>query len=106
MGYAASHDSGVIVARKPGGAPLAIAVHDDPDFWIADDGDWFATGKQKPSPANEAIAAAAACGGRAALYLAESNIMNLDALRREWESRGLRVISSLHELNAADGGGA
>ena len=51
---------------------LAIAIHDDPDFWIADDTHWFANGKQRPSPI-AALTDAAARGLTPILYISEQN---------------------------------
>jgi len=77
-----------------------IAVHSDPDFWIADDTDWFATGKQRPSPVTAVRARAAELNLTPVLYLAETNILDLDARIAEWESNGVRVIKDLADLNA------
>ena len=75
-----------------------IAVHNDPDFWIADNENWFAAGKQKPSPADAVLAAGAARGVRPVLYLAQTNILDLDARRAQWASDGITVITNLDEL--------
>ncbi len=76
-----------------------IAVHNDPDFWIADDTDWFATGKQRPSPVTAVRARAAELNLTPALYLAETNILDLDARIATWEQSGVRVIKDLADLN-------
>ena len=75
-----------------------IAVHNDPDFWIADNENWFAAGKQKPSPADAVLAAGAARGVRPVLYLAQTNILDLDARRAQWASNGITVITTPDEL--------
>ena len=75
-----------------------IAVHNDPDFWIADNENWFAAGKQKPSPADAVLAAGAARGVRPVLYLAQTNILDLDARRAQWASDGITVITTPDEL--------
>ncbi len=75
-----------------------IAVHNDPDFWIADNENWFAAGKQKPSPADAVLAAGAARGVRPVLYLAQTNILDLDARRAQWASDGITVITAPDEL--------
>lgn len=77
---------------------FAIATHDDPDFWIADLEDWFAAGKQKSSPAEAVTATAGAHGVRPVLYLAQTNIMDLDARKAQWESQGITVITDLSQL--------
>lgn len=78
----------------------AIAVHDDPDFWVADDDTWFANGNQKPSPIANVLDVAAAHGVRSVLYLGATNIMDLDARRAAWESMGVTVITDLNDLLA------
>ncbi len=82
------------LVRAPG---VAIATHDDAAFWIADADAWFATGNQKPSPIM-ALQAAAADGLMPVLYLAEKNIMDIDALRAQWTADGIVVIDSLDAL--------
>lgn len=77
---------------------LVIAIHDDPDFWIADDNDWFAAGKQKPSPTARLTATVGERGVRPVLYLKKNNIMDLDARRVKWESDGITVITDLNQL--------
>jgi len=78
---------------------FVIAVHDDEDFWVADDENWFAAGKQKPSPI---VALNAACAGNSALhpimYLAEQNIMDADAQIEKWRAVGIEVITDRDEL--------
>ncbi len=76
---------------------MAIAVHDDAAFWIADADAWFATGQQKPSPI-AALHAAARDGVRPVLYLAQSNVMDIDALRAAWSQDGILVIDNLDAL--------
>lgn len=77
---------------------MAIALHDDSDFWIADDDNWFAAGKQKSSPIAEAIAIAQHHNISPAIYLAEKNIMDLDAKTAEWEKNGVRVVKKLSDI--------
>ncbi len=85
-------DDGLVRARD-----MVIAVHDDDAFWVADDEAWFATGAQKPSPI-AALKNAAVSGLRPVLYLAESNIMDIDALRTAWTDAGILVIDNLDAL--------
>ncbi|MDR1360771.1 MAG: hypothetical protein LBJ18_00460 [Rickettsiales bacterium] len=75
-----------------------IAVHDDPDFWIADGEEWFANGKRKPNPVSAVLAAAAEKNLIPVLVLKEKNIMDLDARIVEWETAGVRVVSDAGEL--------
>ncbi|MCL2338704.1 MAG: hypothetical protein FWC51_01985 [Proteobacteria bacterium] len=78
--------------------PLAIAVHDDPEFWIADGDEWFATGRQKHSPVAMIIAAAKEFGAEPVLHLMATNIMDLDVLCEKWADDGITVIKNLSEL--------
>ena len=75
-----------------------IAVHDDADFWIADDTDWFASGKQHPSPIPPLKQRAAELGLRPVLYLAQTNILELDAQIEKWTADGITVITDLSAL--------
>jgi hypothetical protein len=83
-------DGDIIVANG-----LAIATHADSDFWIADNDDWFAAGKQKPSPISAAVAAAAKHNATPAIYLAAKNIMDIDGRIADWESQGVTVLADL-----------
>ena len=76
----------------------AIAAHNDPDFWIADDTTWFAAGRQKPSPADTVLAIATERNIRPVLYLGQTNILDLDARREQWTTAGITVITDLNEL--------
>jgi hypothetical protein len=71
---------------------LAIISHDDPDFWIADDIDWFANGQQKESPIARVIKFAADNNLQPAIHLITKNIMDLDSKIQIWESLGIKVI--------------
>ncbi|MDE6481918.1 MAG: hypothetical protein K2L25_03820 [Alphaproteobacteria bacterium] len=75
-----------------------IAVHDDPDFWIADDTDWFASGKQRPSPIAPLKQRAVELGLTPVLYLARTNILDLDARIEKWTADDVTVISNLDDL--------
>lgn len=77
---------------------LAITTHADSDFWIADNKDWFAAGKQKASPVSEALAAASKHNVAPAIYLAEKNIMDIDNRIADWESAGVTVFTDLTSI--------
>ena len=79
---------------------IAIATHADTDFWVADDVAWFASGKHRPSPVAALHDAAATRGLRPVLYLAATNIMDLDAMVTQWTATGIRVITDITELSA------
>ncbi|MCL2017710.1 MAG: hypothetical protein FWG80_02990 [Alphaproteobacteria bacterium] len=106
MGYDTKTDDDIIIARNDSSV-FAIAVHSDPDFWIADnlpisdDSDtavWFASGKQKPSPITAVLGTAKKHGATPVLYLAEKNIMDLDDRQNKWQTAGVRVIDDLAGL--------
>lgn len=77
----------------------AVGIHEDEDFWIADDNTWFAAGKQKESPADKAKEKAKKYNVQAVLYLASTNIMDLETRIEQWESEGIKTIKSLSELD-------
>lgn len=78
---------------------FVIAAHDDEDFWIADDVDWFAAGKQKPSPI---VALNNACAANAdlhpVLYFGKYNIMDFDEMAEKWRADGIDVITNRDDL--------
>lgn len=76
----------------------AIAVHDDPDFWIMDDPVWFASGKTRESPTTELLNLAKEHNISAVLYLGATNIMNFENKRKEWEAAGIHVVTELSDL--------
>lgn len=86
-------DGDMIIANN-----IIIATHSDPDFWIADPENWFAAGKQKVSPVTQLIKASAQQELRPVLYLAQTNIMELDTCRAEWDKMGVMTITDLGEL--------
>ena len=81
-----------------GDKKFAIATHDDPDFWIADGDNWFATGKQKTSPVAAAVAAAKTENAIPVLLLKSENIMDLADLRKKWDADGVKIITDMSEL--------
>jgi len=102
LGFETSTDGDIIIASnsklKTGNSKLAIAVHSDSDFTIADESDWFAAGKQKPSPIAAVLSAAARHDAAPVLYLGANNIMDLADLKTKWLGMGVRVIMDLGDL--------
>ena len=76
----------------------AIAVHNDDDFWVTDDENWFASGKSKPSPVLSVKSVAEQHNIQPVLYLATDNIMDIETLIPKWESDGIRIITETEEL--------
>ena len=76
----------------------AIAVHDDEDFWVPDELDWFAAGKQKPSPIVALKKAASERGLKPILYLAMNSIMDIDKNSAEWIADGIMVVTDRDDL--------
>ncbi len=76
---------------------LAIACHEDTDFWIADELDWFASGKHRPSPIPQLIDAATN-GKTPILYLGSQNILDIEENTKQWQQCGILIITSPDEL--------
>ncbi len=76
----------------------AIATHDDSDFWVVDNENWFATGKTKPSPITTIKTIASQHNVTPVLYLAETNIMDIETLIPQWESDGIQIITDIEAL--------
>ena len=76
----------------------AIVTHSDPDFWVVDDDNWFATGKTRPSPIAAVLKAAHEHDVKPVIHLAQSNILDIENLIKKWESDGITVITDLSEL--------
>ena len=76
----------------------AIATHDDSDFWVVDNENWFATGKTKPSPILAVKSIAEQHNVKPVLYLAEQNIMDIETLIPQWESDDITVITDINDL--------
>jgi hypothetical protein len=85
---AADPETSPVRIEERDGEKIATYVFDDADFWVADDDNWFANGKQIESPAKLLLAADA---DRRVLMLKQKNIMNIDALIGEWEEKGIKV---------------
>lgn len=77
---------------------IVIAIHNDSDFWIADNEDWFAAGKRKTSPIKKLLERTSVNKQVPVLYLAETNIMDLETRCAEWESQGIKIIKNLSDL--------
>lgn len=77
---------------------LAIITHDDSAFWIADNDNWFAAGKQKPSPVLTVLDVAREHDLKPVIYLSEKNIMDLETRTQEWEELGVWVITDLNDI--------
>lgn len=76
-----------------------IAVHNDSEFWVADEETWFAAGKHKPSPIKELLSKSLDKDIKPILYLAQTNILDLDTKISQWSESGIKVIQTLDELN-------
>lgn len=76
----------------------AIITHDDNDFWVTDNENWFATGKTRPSPIKSILKIAQEHNVTPVLYLASTNIMDLEQLIPEWQKNGIIIIRSADEI--------
>lgn len=76
----------------------AIITHDDDDFWVTDDENWFAAGKTRPSPIATVTKIATEHNLTPVIYLASQNIMDLEQLIPLWQSQGITVITSPSEI--------
>lgn len=76
----------------------AIVVHDDSDFWIADEDAWFAAGKQKKSPVLNVLEKSKQLNLQPVLYLAQTNIMDLESRKQDWEKQGIKIVFDTTEL--------
>lgn len=86
-------ENGIIITND-----MAIAVHNDSEFWVADNEVWFAAGRQKTSPVAAVKGIATARSIRPILYLGQTNILDLDTQRAKWESDGITVITTPDDL--------
>ncbi len=71
----------------------AIVTHSDPDFWVVDEDNWFATGKTRPSPIAAVLAAAKKYDVKPVIRLTQTNILDIENLIEKWESDGITVIT-------------
>lgn len=77
---------------------FAIGYHNDDDFWVADEFDWFAAGRQKPSPIAALINAATENNMRAILCLEQNNIMDYDTISADWIAQGITIVTNRQDL--------
>ena len=75
-----------------------IYTHDDEDFWIMDDDNWFASGKQKKSPVNKLIDLSEQYTVSPVIYFETKNILDIEHVITGLEKHGIRVIMDLSEL--------
>lgn len=92
-GVVAKSDGSLITTDE-----FAIAVHDDDDFWVTDDFDWFAAGRQKPSPIAALRAARENDGRKLILYLGRNNIMDFESMAQQWRDDGIEIITDRDAL--------
>jgi hypothetical protein len=92
-GVDATVDGDLIVANG-----YAVAVHDDDDFWVADEIDWFAAGKQRPSPIAALKKAESEQNLKPILYLATNSIMDIEEKSAEWIADGIMVVTDKDDL--------
>lgn len=77
---------------------FAVAVHDDDDFWVADDFDWFAAGRQKPSPIVSLLNAKNTNAKKPIFYMGKQNIMDFDSMVEKWRADGIEIITDRDAL--------
>lgn len=76
----------------------AIVVHIDSDFWIMDDPVWFASGKTRNSPIDALCTAAEQHKVEPVFFIGATNIMQFEEKCKEWENRGIRIVTNLSDL--------
>jgi len=77
---------------------LVIYTHSDKDFWVVDENNWFATGKQKESPVQTLLLIAKQEQLTPIIYLEATNIMNLNDVVQDWENNGIIVVTNIQEI--------
>lgn len=77
---------------------LAIAIHQDPEFWIADDEAWFAAGEQKESPINKLLDISNKQNLTPIFLFLTNNILDFEEKRKTWESMGIKIITDVSDL--------
>ena len=76
-----------------------IYEHADDDFWIMDNENWFAAGKQIDSPVPELLGLAKQNDLTPVIYLASQNIMDFENTVQQFTESGVKVITKLEELD-------
>ena len=77
---------------------VAIAVHDDDDFWAPDDVNWFAAGRQKPSPIAELLRVRNENSYVPVFLIERNNIMDFELNVKKWRDDGIVVVMNRAEL--------
>lgn len=83
-----------VITRK-----YLVYDHDDEDFWIMDDENWFASGKQKPSPVKEMVELSKQNDLTPVIYFESENVMDFENTKKNLASNGIRIITTPDELD-------
>ena len=75
-----------------------IYVHSDPDFWITDEDNWFAAGKQIDSPVPTMLETTKDENITPVIYFESTNIMDFEGTVETLKSQGITVITKPDEL--------
>lgn len=75
-----------------------IYVHNDPDFWIIDDDNWFAAGKQIKSPVATMLEMTKDEPITPVIYFESTNILDFDGTVETLRNHGISVITTPTEL--------
>jgi hypothetical protein len=76
-----------------------IYVHNDPDFWIMDDDNWFAAGKQIKSPVATMLEMIKDEPITPVIYFESTNILDFDGTVETLRNHGITVITNPTELD-------
>lgn len=76
----------------------AIITHNDENFWVIDNENWFANGKTRPALQKTITEFATEHNLTPVIYLATKNIMDIDAHIEQWQHDDIIVITSPDEL--------
>jgi len=77
---------------------FAIITHNDTDFWVTDTDNWFAAGKTIPSPIKLVKQSAEKNNLTPMIYLAATNILDIENQITNWTSDGITVITDINEI--------
>ena len=75
-----------------------IYVHNDPDFWIIDDDNWFAAGKQIESPVATMLEMIKDEPITPVIYFESTNVLDFDGTVETLRNHGITVITAPTEL--------